>query len=781
MTCVECDIPQLARNNYFTGKLLVERDFTDEQRYVLGKLRRHNRYLHGWGVACGLEILQHANPACRTQYVMVDPGVAVDCCGREIVVPAQEMVDLRALIREAWRRDHGPESDVDDQPHTVRLCLGYRECATEDVPALFDECGCEPDGCRPNRILDSHEYSVVLDPPPAPANLYGLELAWHSTIGAANAGRFAVDPAAKRLYVLGSNADSVYVFDTETGALLTSRPLPAAGLDVAVSADGSRVFVAVAAAPSAAAVVLVLDAASLVGVVNTLPLTPESTGTVRLAVSPADGRLAVLDSAGKTVVTWSAAVEQTGADPATSRLGDVAVPATSTTIRWLPDGGALLVANPADVALQVIPVATPNTVNSVSIGVKPIDLAVAGTTAGPRVLVLDGDTPALSLWKADLTQATPFLQLGTTVALPDAPVDVVGAEGGRWWLLLSRDAAAGAGVVRIVDAHAIETGTGTVLGDPTPVGTNPAELVWIGDEERLYGSFTGPVKEPAKAGVAVLDLAGGDCGAALEPGPCPACDDDCIPLVTVAGWKAGDDFTDATLDNHTDRPVLPSVHALSEAVRCLIAQRVGTGKPGVQGPPGPQGNPGNDGAPGPGAPVLKLPRITAINWKHNSTYTSKEFGEFLNNGLVVAFDTPIASTTLTPFTVELYVREVDKTNGRYQWVGLPLQIAPVKVDDTAANCGAVAKSAGNVEQGQPCTGVLFVPKKDAPRRGDFLVLLYGDGILAFDKTELDGVSVQLCLDGNHLAPGLQGKTSARCPTGDGVEGGTFRSWFTVTT
>ena len=30
--CVECDIPQLARNNYFTGKLLVERDFTDEKR-----------------------------------------------------------------------------------------------------------------------------------------------------------------------------------------------------------------------------------------------------------------------------------------------------------------------------------------------------------------------------------------------------------------------------------------------------------------------------------------------------------------------------------------------------------------------------------------------------------------------------------------------------------------------------------------------------------------------------------------------------------------------------
>lgn len=34
-TCVECEVPQLARNHYFTGKLLVLRDFDDEQRYFI--------------------------------------------------------------------------------------------------------------------------------------------------------------------------------------------------------------------------------------------------------------------------------------------------------------------------------------------------------------------------------------------------------------------------------------------------------------------------------------------------------------------------------------------------------------------------------------------------------------------------------------------------------------------------------------------------------------------------------------------------------------------------
>ena len=85
-TCVDCELPQLDRNHYFTGKLMVERDFTDEQRYTMGKLRRHNLRLHGHGVVCGLKVRPHANPSCRHQYVVVEPGTALDCCGREILV-----------------------------------------------------------------------------------------------------------------------------------------------------------------------------------------------------------------------------------------------------------------------------------------------------------------------------------------------------------------------------------------------------------------------------------------------------------------------------------------------------------------------------------------------------------------------------------------------------------------------------------------------------------------------------------------------------------------------
>src|SRR3954469_8176089 len=131
--CVECDIPQLARNNYFTGKLLVERDFTDEQRYFMGKDRRHNQRLHGWGVVCGLKVKPHPNQACADRYVLIEPGYAIDCCGREIVVQHEECFDFEDRFLAAWQKLNGPDAKPDDKPHTLQICASYRECTTEEV------------------------------------------------------------------------------------------------------------------------------------------------------------------------------------------------------------------------------------------------------------------------------------------------------------------------------------------------------------------------------------------------------------------------------------------------------------------------------------------------------------------------------------------------------------------------------------------------------------------------------------------------------------------------
>src|SRR4051794_31243049 len=46
----------LDRLNYFYGQLLGVRDFQDEQRYFHEKNKLHNRFMHGHGVVCGLEV-----------------------------------------------------------------------------------------------------------------------------------------------------------------------------------------------------------------------------------------------------------------------------------------------------------------------------------------------------------------------------------------------------------------------------------------------------------------------------------------------------------------------------------------------------------------------------------------------------------------------------------------------------------------------------------------------------------------------------------------------------
>jgi hypothetical protein len=147
---------------------MLARDFVDEQRYMVEKLRHHNQHLHGSGVVCGLKVVPHDNPECRDRFVCVEPGTAVDCCGQDIVVCEKECIDLLAHPKIKALKDK-----ADNKPHILKICIRYRECPTEDIPALYDECGCDDARCAPNRILESFELDVEIleeepEAPPAP-------------------------------------------------------------------------------------------------------------------------------------------------------------------------------------------------------------------------------------------------------------------------------------------------------------------------------------------------------------------------------------------------------------------------------------------------------------------------------------------------------------------------------------------------------------------------------------------------------------------------------------
>jgi hypothetical protein len=222
--CPDCELPTQERLNYFTGQFLTERDLRAEQEYYIGKHRQHNRYLHGYGSVCGLKVTQHPNPACRDRFIVLEPGLALDCCGREIVVHEPVYFDLVAALA-----PQKADPTITGKHLVFALC--YAECKTEFVPALYAECGCTDTGCEANRIYEGFEIEakLVADdklPKPQVVDPSGVRLEWTTTLTTDKAFRVAIDPQQTRIYVLNSaTPNQIMVYDTEHYCLLKSIPL----------------------------------------------------------------------------------------------------------------------------------------------------------------------------------------------------------------------------------------------------------------------------------------------------------------------------------------------------------------------------------------------------------------------------------------------------------------------------------------------------------------------------------------------------------------------------
>ncbi len=119
----------LERPRFFAGQLLTEAELNGDQAYVLAKNRLHNRYLHGPGVVCGLQV---ACDDCDGG-VRVAPGYAIDPCGNDIVVCDEQRVDVLDLIARCRDRDGGrPRCDPVRDASGEDPCAGLEEhwCVT---------------------------------------------------------------------------------------------------------------------------------------------------------------------------------------------------------------------------------------------------------------------------------------------------------------------------------------------------------------------------------------------------------------------------------------------------------------------------------------------------------------------------------------------------------------------------------------------------------------------------------------------------------------------------
>jgi hypothetical protein len=278
---------------------------------------------------------------------------------------------------------------------------------------------------------------------------------------------------------------------------------------------------------------------------------------------------------------------------------------------------------------------------------------------------------------------------------------------------------------------------------------------------------------------------------------------DCLLLARVTNWRPGFAFTDmvvpaptpaadiaaklARLDNSV-RTILASTQAITQALLCLLEKAPGGG--GTQGPPGPagpegprgpqgekgetgergpQGETGPQGPAGGGGEPPRLTHICDISWKHAEKL---DLGTFLEHGLVLAFDDAVQSGDLHEFSLRLLARHRDDRTNLLCWCDVPLRrelgIRPLKL---AERC--VATDAGATDSPGQCNGVQIVPDPDVVRR-----LFENDRTIPI-RVLLDGDFVRdgagKGLDADHLPAWIV--TGSGRKSGDGVEGGTFESWF----
>ena len=85
----------IERPIYYEGQILAANDLAQGLDYARDQDARHERYLHTWGIAEGLSVVQ------RGDDFILQPGFAVDSSGATIVVPTATVLDPQRLKDDA--------------------------------------------------------------------------------------------------------------------------------------------------------------------------------------------------------------------------------------------------------------------------------------------------------------------------------------------------------------------------------------------------------------------------------------------------------------------------------------------------------------------------------------------------------------------------------------------------------------------------------------------------------------------------------------------------------
>jgi hypothetical protein len=165
-----CDYNDFRKARYFDGEILDKNIFVAEQKYHNEKRKLLNKMLHGWGVVCGLKV-KATNPP--SSNIIVEPGLALDCHGNEILVCAEQTVDLSPKTC-TQKIDKNPCSDETGASNDTALYIvvKYNEINSDPVPSYAPSGNCEEKACDYSRTREGFCIEVwdKLPPTPKPNN-----------------------------------------------------------------------------------------------------------------------------------------------------------------------------------------------------------------------------------------------------------------------------------------------------------------------------------------------------------------------------------------------------------------------------------------------------------------------------------------------------------------------------------------------------------------------------------------------------------------------------------
>lgn len=156
------------RNHFFYGKLMDAEQFQKDQDYFNNKCSLVNRFVLGSGVVCGLNIIQDTE---AEGMLRIEPGLAIDGSGHEIVVSEPVLMDPRQPTN-----DQGEPEGAPTDAGIVEIRLAYAETKADLVPVLVPDCDTSGN-CAPSTIREGFRVLVrqTEEVPSSPACNFPLQ------------------------------------------------------------------------------------------------------------------------------------------------------------------------------------------------------------------------------------------------------------------------------------------------------------------------------------------------------------------------------------------------------------------------------------------------------------------------------------------------------------------------------------------------------------------------------------------------------------------------------